>query len=142
MARRDYLRGHPSEVAEYSALTKKLAREFLHDIAAYVEGKCNFMLSALAGQGFSPDSTDSIGRLNRKAEPSRGRAGQLTSKGRLLETYKFVLDGILSVKSLNLSPVYRSTASRLRVMPSPGLLGTCNIPSESNSHFCSVRSST
>jgi len=77
IAFRDYLRAHPTEVMEYSALKKKLACEFSYDIATYVEGKSNFILSVLSKQGFSAHSTDSIRRVNRKAEASNGKATDL-----------------------------------------------------------------
>jgi GrpB-like predicted nucleotidyltransferase (UPF0157 family) len=65
---RDHLRAHPPDVAAYSALKMKLAREFPHDIARYVEAKSDFILKVLARQGFSPESVDSIRSANRKAE--------------------------------------------------------------------------
>ena len=68
LALRDHLRAHPSDVAAYSALKKKLAREFPHDIASYVEGKSDFILSVLARQGLSPDTVESLREANRKTE--------------------------------------------------------------------------
>ena len=64
---RDHLRSNPSDVAAYSALKMRLAREFPHDIASYIEGKSNFILSILAKRGFSPDSIDSIRKANQRA---------------------------------------------------------------------------
>jgi GrpB-like predicted nucleotidyltransferase (UPF0157 family) len=64
LALRDHLRAHPMDVAAYSALKKELARRFPHDIASYVEGKTDFILSVLARRGLSPDSLDSIRRAN------------------------------------------------------------------------------
>jgi GrpB-like predicted nucleotidyltransferase (UPF0157 family) len=60
VALRDHLRTHPLDVAAYSALKKQLARQFPHDIASYVEGKSEFILSILARTGLSSDSLDSI----------------------------------------------------------------------------------
>lgn len=67
IALRDHLRGHPSDVAAYSALKKELARKFSHDIASYVEAKSDFILSVLTRCGFTPDCIDSIRRTNRKS---------------------------------------------------------------------------
>jgi len=64
---RDYLRAHPVDVEEYSALKKKLARQFPHDIASYIEGKSDFILSVLARAGLPPNFLESIRRANRKA---------------------------------------------------------------------------
>ncbi len=66
LALRDHLRAHPSDVATYSALKTKLAREFPHDIASYIEGKSDFILSILAKRGFSPDFIDALRKANRK----------------------------------------------------------------------------
>ena len=68
LALRDHLRASASEVAAYSALKKRLACEFPHDIARYVEGKTEFILSILAQCGFPPDSLDSIRRANQKPD--------------------------------------------------------------------------
>jgi GrpB-like predicted nucleotidyltransferase (UPF0157 family) len=66
LALRDHLRAHPQDVAAYSVLKKRLAQEFTHDIARYVEGKSEFILAILAREGFSPDSVESIRKVNLK----------------------------------------------------------------------------
>jgi GrpB-like predicted nucleotidyltransferase (UPF0157 family) len=68
LALRDHLRANASDVAAYSALKKKLAREFPHEIACYVEGKTEFILAILAQCEFPPDSLDSIRKANQKVE--------------------------------------------------------------------------
>jgi GrpB-like predicted nucleotidyltransferase (UPF0157 family) len=62
---RDHLRSHPSDAAAYGQLKIHLAQQFPDDIAAYVEGKTEFILSILARYGFAPDTLESIRRANR-----------------------------------------------------------------------------
>jgi GrpB-like predicted nucleotidyltransferase (UPF0157 family) len=61
---RDHLRGHPTDVAAYSKLKKRLAEQFAHDVDGYVAGKTDFILSILAQYGFPADSLESIRRAN------------------------------------------------------------------------------
>ena len=64
IALRDHLRAHPSDVVIYSNLKKHLAERYPRDIAGYVEGKTDFILSILAQHGFSADRLDSIRHAN------------------------------------------------------------------------------
>ncbi|MBL0939315.1 MAG: GrpB family protein [Gemmatimonadaceae bacterium] len=65
LAIRDHLRAHPDTAARYGALKQQLAREFPHDIDAYVAGKTDLLLEILALRGFSRASLDAIERVNR-----------------------------------------------------------------------------
>jgi len=64
IALRDHLRTHPSDVASYSALKRRLAEQFPQDIGRYIEGKSEFILSILARYGLSADRSDAIRRAN------------------------------------------------------------------------------
>lgn len=63
---RDHLRAYPESVAEYSALKRKLAKQFPYDINSYVEGKTEFILAILAQHGLTVDHLNSIGEANRR----------------------------------------------------------------------------
>ncbi|MDQ2686590.1 MAG: GrpB family protein [Armatimonadota bacterium] len=47
LALRDYLRRHPGDARAYGELKRTLARRFLHNIDAYVEGKTAFLENIL-----------------------------------------------------------------------------------------------
>jgi GrpB-like predicted nucleotidyltransferase (UPF0157 family) len=66
IAVRDYLRTHPSDVAAYSKLKKRLAERFPNERARYVEGKTDFILSILEQCGFSTKVLESIRSANQK----------------------------------------------------------------------------
>jgi GrpB-like predicted nucleotidyltransferase (UPF0157 family) len=68
LAMRDHLRRNPSAAREYGALKKQLAARFPDDIDSYVEGKTDFILSILAGAGFSAGELAEIRAINRKPE--------------------------------------------------------------------------
>ena len=44
---RDYLRAHPESALAYGELKRRLARQFPHDIEAYIEGKAAFVREIL-----------------------------------------------------------------------------------------------
>ncbi len=48
---RDYLRDHPEAAARYEALKRELAAEHRHDVAAYTEGKSDFVAEIEARAG-------------------------------------------------------------------------------------------
>ena len=63
---RDYLRRH-AEVAEaYSALKRRLAVVYEHDMDGYVEAKSEFLISILRDAGVSDESLLEIERMNRR----------------------------------------------------------------------------
>ena len=53
IAFRDYLRTHPDAVTAYADLKRQLARKHVDDMAAYIEGKTQFIVGILAKQGFA-----------------------------------------------------------------------------------------
>ena len=65
LAVRDHLRAHPPIVAEYGALKKQLAVQFVHDGEGYTAGKTNLLIRVLRAAGFDPDQIEEIERLNR-----------------------------------------------------------------------------
>lgn len=72
---RDYLRSHPDRAAEYAALKRTLAAQFLTappdhrpewqpDVEAYVAGKTEFVVGVLAHLGLEREGVDSVRRSN------------------------------------------------------------------------------
>ncbi len=67
IAVRDYLRTHPDRASAYAALKKRLAAEFPNDIAAYVDGKTDFVLDILRDSGLAAEKIGAIARANGRA---------------------------------------------------------------------------
>ena len=65
---RDYLRAQPVAAKEYGELKKRLAREFTHDIDAYIDGKTDFILEILRTTGFRPEQLQAIEHANRNTK--------------------------------------------------------------------------
>lgn len=63
---RQHLRSNKKAVAVYSKLKVQLAKEFPHDIDAYVEGKSELIASFLAVEGMGEEAIAQIGVINRK----------------------------------------------------------------------------
>lgn len=63
---RDHLRGNPTAARTYGSLKKQLAARFGDDIDGYIDGKTEFILAVLIGEGFSDDEINRIRALNRK----------------------------------------------------------------------------
>jgi GrpB-like predicted nucleotidyltransferase (UPF0157 family) len=57
---RDSLRANPSLRDEYAAVKTRLAAEYLDSIDNYVEGKTEFILKVLAGNGLNADRLEEI----------------------------------------------------------------------------------
>lgn len=64
---RDYLRTHPAAATEYGELKKRLAREFTHDIDAYIDGKTDFILEILRNVGLEKVQLAAIELVNRQS---------------------------------------------------------------------------
>jgi len=64
LAIRNHLRSHPDKVQTYGDLKKQLAKQFPHDIDAYVDGKTEFLLSILKSEGFTPEELQAIQGVN------------------------------------------------------------------------------
>lgn len=61
---RDYLRAHPKTVEAYGALKQRLAKQFPHDIDAYVTGKSDFILEILQKTGVQQSTIKQIRKEN------------------------------------------------------------------------------
>lgn len=70
LAVRDRLRRDPAAAQAYGELKKQLAAEFADDIDGYVDGKTDFIVSLLAGAGFSRAQLDAIRKLNSRPKPA------------------------------------------------------------------------
>ena len=66
LAIRDCLRANPPVAQAYGDLKKRLALEFAHDRAGYVEAKSAFLLAVLREVGFDPGALESIEHINRR----------------------------------------------------------------------------
>jgi len=63
---RKHLRNNIKAVEAYSKLKRKLAKEFTHDIDAYVEGKSGLIAGFLRAEGMDQDSIKRISSINKK----------------------------------------------------------------------------
>lgn len=63
---RDHLREHPEDVQRYGDLKKELARQFPDDMASYIEGKTEFVISILKQYNFDEDELEEIISINKK----------------------------------------------------------------------------
>lgn len=59
------IRENPEDATAYGNLKKRLARQHVDDIDAYVEAKTEFVAGLLRASGFSENAIADIGRLNR-----------------------------------------------------------------------------
>jgi len=63
---RDFLRTNPSAVRAYGELKLRLAERFREDIEGYIDGKTDFILEILRGNGFPEDALRRAEAINRK----------------------------------------------------------------------------
>lgn len=63
---RDFLRGNPWAIEEYSNLKMELAKKYPEDIDSYVEGKTALITGYLEKQGLNNDALKRIRKINEK----------------------------------------------------------------------------